>query len=554
MKSTKRSFVKRLLGMACLLVSACAMGQTVVFPFPQNQGVPTIIDNVHQTPFQQQTHFLTFLGSFKPESAATAKAYYDAIDPNKSKRTFVQWLVNAGFIQDPSEWNPTGPQTVIRDPSQHGYAKILADSHVIVLNAADLGFVRNQFIRCVPSCSAKNPKIYTYLENYPVNPFATSGTGGSGFPIKTGYPSQTEATAAIQSALQRPLGDLPSCLPAGGDTVLKCSIQRIADVAFEWAPPENSPTSSTRYGTTWAFIFSTDASGNVSETITVPSGLVGVSIPNFANPNDNTLTIQSGDPFPPNLDFRGFKQHPGVCLMCHGGKPARLTSTGAYPNGGNISGFRFLPLDNRNLFFTSDAGPESTSRVNEEADIKGYNQAVLLTVSQGKESDGTGAVRQAHLAEVIKGWYASFDGDQTMSRATQNPDFLPVGWREPIHGGTAPAGSEQLYKTVVAPSCRSCHFNREISLDFGTAANFKQESDFTQLVLKPFCNAFDPFYKIDPKLRPMPAALLTYQRFWEANSSAGKTLPDGTVLSSTAEQAANYFGYNGVQGYCATNP
>ena len=222
--------------------------------------------------------------------------------------------------------------------------------------------------------------------------------------------------------------------------------------------------------------------------------------------------------------------------------------------GGNINGFRFLPLDNRNLFFTSDGGPESTSRVSEEGDIKVYNQAVLLTVSQGKESDGTGAVRQAHLAEVIKGWYASFDGDQTMSRATQNSDFTPVGWREPVHGGTAPAGSEQLYKTVVAPSCRSCHFNREISLDFGTAANFKQESDFTQLVLKPFCNAFDPFYKIDAKLRPMPAALLTYQRFWEANTPGGKTLPDGTVLSSTAEQAANYFGYAGVQGYCATNP
>jgi len=33
-------------------------------------------------------------------------------------------------------------------------------------------------------------------------------------------------------------------------------------------------------------------------------------------------------------------------------------------------------------------------------------------------------VRQAHLAEVIKGWYANFER-QTMSRATQNGDFIP---------------------------------------------------------------------------------------------------------------------------------
>src|SRR5215470_16840234 len=103
--------VGRGLALLCLLGPACLMAQV---PFPQTQGVPTVIDN-HQTAFQQQTHFLTFLGSYVPESAQTASAYYNAIDPLQKKRTFVQWLVNAGFIQDPSEWNPTGAQTVIHD-------------------------------------------------------------------------------------------------------------------------------------------------------------------------------------------------------------------------------------------------------------------------------------------------------------------------------------------------------------------------------------------------------------------------------------------------------
>jgi len=421
-----------------------------------------------------------------------------------------------------------------------------------VLNAADLGFVRNQFIRCVPSCTARNPIVYTYLENYPVNPFAEYSAGGSGFPIKTGFPTQAESTAAIRSALTRPLGKLLSC--SSGDTPFGCSIQRIADVAFEWAPPETNPTSTTRYGTTWAFIF--DATNGITETITVPPSLVNQKIPDFAT--GQIITINAGDPFPPNLDFRGFKQHPGVCFICHGGKPTKLTSTGVYPNQGKVDGFRFLPLDNRNLMFTSDGGTtcdptanDPTSRACQEPDIKKYNQAVLLTVDQAPGADGTGTTRPPHLAEAIKGWYASFEGDQTMSRATQNSDFIPIGWRESLG---APAGSEQLYKTVVAPSCRSCHFNREISLDFGTYKNFKQESDLSQLALMPFCNSFDPFYKVDPKLRPMPLALLTFQRFWEANTSSGVTLPDGTVLSNTAEQTANYFGFHGTRGYCATNP
>jgi len=107
MKSAK-SIVKRVLGLVCLLVPMCAMAQAQV-PFPQTTGVPTIIDS-HQTSFQQQTHFLTFLGSYVPESPTTAAAYYKAIDPNGTKGSFPQWLKNAGFISDVSEWNPTGKQ------------------------------------------------------------------------------------------------------------------------------------------------------------------------------------------------------------------------------------------------------------------------------------------------------------------------------------------------------------------------------------------------------------------------------------------------------------
>ena len=606
----------RSIGKIKVLLATLALAAAAVAVSELTPGIPSMF-NATESAFQSQGHFLEFTSSKTPgENAQTATAYYNAIDPFHQKPTFPQWLVNAGFIQDTSQWHSTGPQIIACDLGPANGCDVLAhnpdgslyygdnvintDSHAIVLNAADLGFVRNQFIRCEPSCTASNPIIYTYLENYPVNAFAGSGyvVPGSGFPFKTGFPSQAEASAAIESALNRPVGKLvtnpingqtcnddSSVGPVTTDTPFGCKISRIADVAFEWSPSPTNPTSSSRYGKLYAYIFQDGAPP--TETIAFP-GASGVA-PNVAlktlqpfnggltvDPtpaNNNLYTGVDGDPFPPNLDFVGFKQHPGVCFICHGGRPVNLTSTGAYPNQGNVSGFRMLPLDIRNLLFSSDSSGEQpalngslayTDRSHQELQIKEYNVAVLKTVPTGASSDGTGAKRVAHLREVVTGWYAGYAGDQTLSGnvqngywlATKNRDFIPNGWLEPADGGTAPPGSEQLYLTVLSPSCRSCHFNREVSLDFGTYQNFKQPSDILQLALLPACKSKNPV----PGAKAMPLAHLTYQRYWQANASTGggpQLLPypaPGLPLANTADQIATYFGYSSVAGYCATHP
>lgn len=685
--------LKRKWALSALLFMAVAVVAAGTLFVEQTPNIPNIF-NRNETRFQNQTHFLTFTGSDTPgESSLTSTAYYNAVDPYHQKRDFPHWLVNAGFISDVSQWNATGPQLIACDlgagagcdmPAHNPDGSLVygpnilnTDSHAIVLNAADLGFVRNQFIRCKPSCSAPNPIIYTYLENYPVNPFSASGAGGSGFPMKTGYPTTTEAQLAIQSALNRPnVHNLAGCNAANTDTPFGCKISRIADVAFEWAPPPTNPNSSTRYGQQYAYIFDDSNPLAPTETLAFPSNtdqncsnggsdcttnvttrtlqpfdaanspgagvftialtgrgsgytsvpavsigggggsgatavatvnktlgtVSGVTLTNAgvgytSTPTvsfsggggngasatvtvGNTYTGSNADPFPPNLDFIGFKNHPGVCYICHGGKPAKLTAAGAYPNQGNVSGFRFLPLDIRNLLFTSDGtsgglpttGDQPatngslayTDRYHQELQMKEYNIDVLKTVPTTKENDGTGATRVAHLREVIIGWYAGYAGDQTMSSNIQNgfwqstygQDFVPSGWLEPVHGGTAQAGSEYLYLTVLSPSCRSCHFNREVSLDFGTPQNFKQESDLLQLALLPSCKSSDP----DPGAKAMPLAHLTYQRYWQANPSTGgkaQLLPypaPGLTITNTADQIAAYFGYGNVAGYCATNP
>ncbi len=564
--------VKRLLKGTSALVLAGSLLALALPVVIEPSGVPNPF-NPNETQFQHETHFLVFTGSDTAgETAQTATAYYNAIDPSQSKRNFTQWLVNAGFISDPNQWHPTGPQQAACNlpgcdypAGTYGDNIINTDSHAIVLNAADLGFVRNQYIRCVPSCTAPNPKIYTYLENYPVAPFAQGGSNFGNLKGGNPYPTTAEAAAAIQSALNRPSGDLAinpltgqPCTLTADQNPLQCKISRIADVAFEWAPPPTNPSSSTRYGQLYSFIFNSDS----TETIALPatSPVVGNHTPNVATGALNP--INAGDPFPPNLDFLGFKQHPGVCFICHGGNPKNLTSTGAYPQQGNVNGFRLLPLDIRNLLFTSDSGPDQpalpvsqafTDRANQEAHIKVYNLAVLKTVPTQAQFDGQ-VTRVAHLREAVTGWYTDSGGTQ-FGRTTQDVDFIPAGWRESIDGGTAPAGSEHLYETVLSPSCRSCHFNREITLDFGTAANFRaQQANILQMVLGPLCKALNP----QAGYRPMPLAHLTYQRFWQANNTL-QILPypnsaeePQLSLFNTAEQIATYFGYTGTAAYCQT--
>lgn len=504
--TTKPQVFHSLLGVVCTL----AMGLSP----PAGAKDPPAVFLPGYTPAQQQSNFLTFPNNPVIQSPTTAKAYYDAIDPNGKKLTFTQWLVETGFIGQESDWQPTGAQDIRtgQPAGVYGPNVINTDSHVVVINNADLGFVRNQFIRCKPSCTAKNPIIYTYLENYFYDALLNEQ--------QHGFPSQPEAKAAIEAAINT-------------------RERRVADVAFEWAPPPDGSSPSTRYGQLYAYIFHKDANGVITETRNWPDqpfldaqfnarGDEAFPPIQFNPPPPVRYTVLAGQPFAPELDFHGVKQHPGACFMCHGGDPRNLTSTGKYPSQGRSSGFKFMPLDIDNLLFTSeDDGGDPNSRAAQEAQIKRYNQVVLRTHGAKPLSanlngpwkipqfaDQQGVYRTPHAVEVILGWYGGSTANPIMPNPTQNTEFIPVGWREASHGGTAPAGSEELYLKAVAPACRSCHAQRESDVDFGTVGSFDaNREDILEMVLKPECDADDP----PPGKVLMPAAKRTYDLFWLEN-------------------------------------
>jgi len=88
------------------------------------------------------------------EDATTEKAYYATVDPDNKKTTYADWLVETGFIDNKSLYASTGDFPMD------------ADVTVTHQNLADLGFIRRMSIRCEPSCDARNPDIYSVIENY----------------------------------------------------------------------------------------------------------------------------------------------------------------------------------------------------------------------------------------------------------------------------------------------------------------------------------------------------------------------------------------------------
>ena len=535
---TKRKALTSLLSAA--FVISLGFATTADAVTPPTVSLPTY------TFAQQEGNFLTFPGNTVPLTPAWAKAYYNAIDPLGNKLTFTQWMVEAGFIGQESDWHSTGAQIIKTTLDNAGVQPnptgnhpqddnvIYADSHMIAINNADLGFVRNQFVRCKPSCNAKNPIIYTYLENYPYDALKTEPFG---------FPNQAEVDAAITGAIAN-------------------RTSRIADVAFVWGPPPDGSSPTSRYGQIYAYVFhqaNPADPATISETrnwFTDPTAIAGLNArtactpfpggcpPLFPIVGGTGGDPSTGDPFSPELDALGFKQNPAVCFMCHGGNPRGLTSTGQYPSQGRSSGFKFLPLDNDNLLFPS-SGP--LTRTSQELQIKRYNQAVLMTQGAApvatsnlnglwkipKFTDAQGVTRTSHAVEVILGWYGGTVANPVMPNATQNSQFIPVGWREAAHGGTAPAGSEDLYVKAVGPSCRACHSQRESDIDFGTVGSFDaNKGDILELVLGPACDSYSP----PPGKVVMPAAKRTFDRFW---------------LHDQDQYIATHFGFASTTDYCA---
>jgi mono/diheme cytochrome c family protein len=210
-----------------------------------------------------------------------------------------------------------------------------------------------------------------------------------------------------------------------------------------------------------------------------------------------------------NLDGRGDKANPGVCLVCHGGKPQPVVG-GIYPNKGD-TGARFLPWDVGTLVFGTDP---RYGRTAQEPAFKNFNAAVRDHHTQARTLDEvSGLRRQIAPVELINGWY----GGPTLPNDTFDDSFVPRGWR-PSEALGIPAGSAAIYRDVIGPTCRSCHAQRDAALDFATYKGFAAHRDtMLDVVYEVPTNTFLNGLRPGDEGAVMPLALRTYVNFWETN-------------------------------------
>lgn len=157
-----------------------------------------------------------------------------------------------------------------------------------------------------------------------------------------------------------------------------------------------------------------------------------------------------------NLDGRGERPVPQLCMICHGGQiPSQTGGVPAFGNAGQVNlGSRFLPFDHRLFIFPSDP---LLSKPNQEASIKNLNeQIVSATVPPAATNDP--------IQEVVSGMY-------TGNSPTQILNFTVPGW---VNGASANAPNQaNFYQGVLANNCRACHIAQPYEqLQFNTSDKF----------------------------------------------------------------------------------
>ena len=234
-----------------------------------------------------------------------------------------------------------------------------------------------------------------------------------------------------------------------------------------------------------------------------------------------------------DLDGRGAKAMPVPCISCHGGKGLPLTAAGLFPT---IAAFpradtlaQMQPLNVDTLDFSTKS---PWTRAEQEASLKAINKIVLcsypLPVASALPEDAcrsasVGAAQwQGTTAEMVKAWY----GGDGMLNPTASDTYVPIGWKEPAAGGTAPAGATNLYQTVVAPNCRVCHALRgnanspgASDIDFTEYRKFIGTATYEGFAVGPaggghynriLHHVFDK--------GNMPLALLKWEQFWDSTA------------------------------------
>jgi len=188
-----------------------------------------------------------------------------------------------------------------------------------------------------------------------------------------------------------------------------------------------------------------------------------------------------GDRIPAiELDGRGVRPVPQLCVVCHGGDIPNQDGQGlpSFPDLASVDfGSVFIPFDFTSLLIIDAIDPQF-DKLAQQAAFRTLNREMVAVANPG-----------ATHAEIIDSMYAG-------GALNQREDFVVAAWR----GDAADRG---FYLDVLRPSCRMCHASRPA----GAGINFEAGAAFLSN------NAGSAAYQVCNQ-RVMPHALRTYNRFW----------------------------------------
>lgn len=218
-----------------------------------------------------------------------------------------------------------------------------------------------------------------------------------------------------------------------------------------------------------------------------------------------------------DLDDRGVKAMPQICVSCHGGTLVPLDSnrnyTPTYADDTVIGDTksRLMRLGVDTFEFSDTPG---FTRADLEQDLKTMNDTILSTYVARENPQGStaGEWQGTFAREIMEGHYT--DPASGQPSPTYISDFVPDGWKSSLVAGR-PADTDRLYREVVSYHCIVCHAGQGTNLGTGGDLPNRQGKDIDFETWEKFASYAEDIARLVFDEGRMPLSLLNFETFWE---------------------------------------
>lgn len=346
------------------------------------------------------------------------------------------------------------------------------------IDAANLGFPDAELTAAVPTGNALRDAIIAASENYyttldptnAVNSFEKFKTL-HGFSQNPATPAASEIVASYANSGDLGFGRDMHCIKKGNNDVV-CYVSNYGKGYTNIFPGGGTDDhDDANAAGQRATVGSSSEIASVAMEYSDLPGAPGNKVVKFyvykaalTNPAAVTATNPTGAyarSISANLDGRGERPVPQLCMICHGGQvPQQTGGVPAFGNNAQVTlGSRFIPFDYR--FYTFPTNPANLTKADQEPNFKQLNEQIVNFAPVASAGDP--------IRDVVDSLYGG--------GATQLPNAPVPGWN---NGASAAApGQANFYTKVIAPDCRICHASQPFTqLQFNNSDKFLNMTQF----------------------------------------------------------------------------